>query len=388
MGGRLVREKDTYCPMMRVKFVRPQCFVIQWELTERCNWRCKHCYGDKERVEELPFKALKKTFAQCLELFEALKIMPGFARINIGGGEPFLRKDFFEFLSLLAKYRGLVRSCIMTNGSFITDGIARDLKKMGIFRVQVSLEGLKETNDAMRNKGSFDNTIKTIKLLRKYDIPTRVSMTLTKINLGEVDTLASYLKEIGVDIFGIRRHSLIGRGEQLLNSVLSPLEQKNFYFKRIEMKNRLDEEGKFFIPNGCEDGISFLEEQSLGKMNCGGNCEVIRGRHLSIFTNGDILACRRFPVIVGNVLRETLLNVYFSSDKLWEFRNLNNAHPLCKKCPVFNSCLGGAKCVSRAYFKKDFDPDPQCWRLFKELPSQSLFGKGKEGRCKEIKTYA
>ena len=164
MDGRLAKQKDIYCPMKGAQFVRPSRFVIQWELTERCNWRCKHCYVDKERVEELPFKELKKIFTQCLELFEALKIKPGFARINIGGGEPFLRKDFFEFLSLLAKHRSVFSSCIMTNGSFITDSIARDLKKLAISRVQVSLEGLKETNDAIRDKGAFDRTIKAIKL--------------------------------------------------------------------------------------------------------------------------------------------------------------------------------------------------------------------------------
>lgn len=388
MGGRLARQGDTYCSMKGAQFVRPSHFVIQWELTERCNWHCKHCYGDKERIEELPFKALKKTFTQCLELFETLKIRPGFARINISGGEPFLRKDFFEFLSLAAKYRGLVHSCILTNGSFITDSVARDLKKLNIFRVQVSLDGLKEINDGIRNKGAFDRAIKAIKLLRKYDISTRVSMVLTRINLGEVDILASYLKDIGVNIFGTRRHSPIGRGEQLMSSMLSPLEQRNFYFKRIEMKKRLDEDSKFFISDGCEDGVSFLEEKSLGKINCGKNCEVIHGRHLTIFANGDILACRRLPVVIGNVLRDTLLDVYFSSDKLWAFRNLNNAHPLCKKCPVFRSCLGGAKCISRAYFRKDFAPDPQCWRLFKELPSPDLFSEDKEGQCKEIKTYA
>lgn len=108
-------------------------------------------------------------------------------------------------------------------------------------------------------------------------------------------------------------------------------------------------------------------------MNCIKNCSVINGRHLNIFTNGDILTCRRFPVVLGNALKDTLLDVHFSSNKLWTFRNLNNAHPLCKKCPEFRFCLGGAKCVSYAYFRNDSVPDPQCWRIFKKLPPVNLF---------------
>ena len=230
-------------------FLSPAGFIIQWHITEKCNWHCKHCYRDDCTVKELNFKTLTGTLGQCLELFNALNLKNRHSRINIGGGEPFLRRDLFKFLSILDKYKNLFSVSIMTNGSLITDEIAKDLKKIKILRmIQVSLEGLNDSNDAIRGRGAFEKTTNAIRLLKKYGFHIRVSLTLTRKNLPEIEKLAIYLKGIGVNGFGIRRYVPIGRGKQLRKDMLSPLELKEFYYKREELKKKLDEPKKFIIP--------------------------------------------------------------------------------------------------------------------------------------------
>jgi len=349
---------------MNSRKIFPHIFIIQWHLTERCNWHCSHCYREGDKYRELTLRELKGVFSQCLELFRALHVPRNRAHIHIGGGEPFLRNDLFKFLEFLKKHGSSIKIHLMTNGSFITESIAKDLKKMKLGLVQVSVEGLKETNDKIRGKGSFETIMRAIEILKKQNIPTRVSLTLTRMNLNEIDDLAVHLKSVGVNGFGIRRYVPIGIGKQLKKEMLSPLELKRYYIKREELRKRLNEPGKFSITYGCEDGFFSAQTNDFHGYVCG----VVRGIHLCIFPNGDIIACRRFPVVLGNVLRNTLLDVYFSSDKLWSFRNLNNAHSLCRKCSYFKHCLGGAKCVTHAYFRNPFAPDPQCWRLFKKLP--------------------
>jgi len=350
-------------------FLSPRTFIIQWHPTERCNWHCKHCYRESRFVKELDFKSLKDILRQCLQLLNAINITGPRVHMNICGGEPFLRKDLFKLLTLIDKHKDLFRVQILTNGSLITDEISKDLKKIRTLSpIQVSLEGLQDTNDEVRGKGSFEKVVKAINLLKKNNIPTRVSLTLTRKNLPEIEKLAIYLKGIGVTSFGIRRYVPIGAGKQLEKDMLSPLEIKEFYCKREELKKKLDEHKKFIISYGCEDGI-FLNQS--GRYYC--QCGVVKGNHLTIFANGDILACRRFPEVVGNALKKDMLNIHFTSDNLSKYRNLENAHPLCKKCPNFKFCLGGAKCISSAYFGNPFAPDPQCWRLFKELPGQQMF---------------
>lgn len=351
------------------RFVQPYGFVIQWHLTENCNWHCRHCYQEKNEFQDLSFKELKIIFNQCLELFRALHIPDGMAHITVGGGEPFLRKDFFEFLGLLKKYSNSISLQIMTNGSLITKSVAKDLVGRGVKKVQLSLEGLEETNDRIRGKGSFGKVINAIKILKKHKIGIRLSLTLTRLNLAEMEEAAIYLKSIGVNSFGIRRYVPMGRGAQLKEYALSPLELRDYYFARDGLKKRLDEPGKFVITYGCEDAI-FASQTNFYYYNCG----VVKGCYLAISANGDILACRRFPVILGNVFKNSLLNVYFSSAQLWNLRNLDNAHRFCKKCLYFKYCLGGAKCAAFAYFKNPFTPDPQCWKLFKELPQLNKRG--------------
>jgi radical SAM protein with 4Fe4S-binding SPASM domain len=354
--------------MNPLHFLNPGKFVIQWHITDKCNWKCKHCYQGGHRVADLPLSDLKFISRQCLAFFNALGIKQKDATINIGGGEPFLRRDLYKLLTFLNRYKELFKVHIMTNGSLIDKETVKVLKKIQVVRsVQVSLEGLRGSNDEIRARGAFDKTLSSIILLRQNKIHTRVSLTLTKKNFSEIGRMAVYLKAIGVNSFGIRRYVPLGRGRQLQEDMLTPLEMKEFYSKREELKKKLDEKEKYILTDGCEDGI--FGSRLKGYHNCG----VTSGRHLNVFNNGDVLACRRFPKVVGNTLQNDLLNIHFTSNRLIGYRDLDNVHALCRKCSFFRRCLGGAKCVTSAYFGTTLAPDPQCWRVFKELPTPDLF---------------
>ncbi|MCF7907321.1 MAG: radical SAM protein [Candidatus Omnitrophica bacterium] len=354
-------------------FLQNPFFIIQWHITERCNWQCKHCYQDKAPVPELPFGKLEGVLGQCMELFKTLNVPAKQAYMHIGGGEPFLRKDFFKFLKLLSVHNDYLRIQIMTNGSLLTQSVVKELKRMKVNAVQVSLEGFEQTNDQIRGPGSFNKALRAIELLIKNKISTRVSLTLTRMNLNEIDDLAVYLKSLGVRSFGIRRYFPEGEGGQLKEFMLSPLEMKEYYLRREALKKKLDVPGKFWVSKVCEDAC-YLSSQDQSCPSCG----ITRGCHLNIFTNGDILACRRCPIVVGNVLKDRLLDVYFSSDTLWALRNLDNVNPECRKCTYFDRCLGGAKCESYSYFNNPFAPDPQCFRLFTDLPDPQRYNRQAE----------
>jgi radical SAM protein with 4Fe4S-binding SPASM domain len=329
----------------------------------------------------MPFKELKQTFNQCLQLFKSLAIPKGEARINIGGGEPFLNRDLFRLLGIMKRYSKDIKIQLMSNGYFINDAVAKNLVKMNISSVQVSLEGLRDTNDSIRGKGSFDKIVNAVSILRKNNIITRVSLTLTRKNINEVEQLAVYLKSLGVKTFGIRRYVKAGQGKELKDFMLDPPELKNHYEKRMSLKKALEKDRRFFITYGCEDAMFCAQASPSHQYACG----IVTGHHLNIFTNGDILSCRRCPIVLGNVLRDSLLDVYFSSDKLWNLRNLNNSHLFCRKCSYFKYCLGGAKCISYSYFGNPFAPDPQCFRIFENLPKVNEFKKCSDKLRKPIR---
>lgn len=356
---------------------RPRYFILQWHITERCNWHCRHCYQEENYIkEELPFDKLLKIFRQYLDLIKYFGTLgPQRTRLSLTGGEPLLRKDFFLFLEKIYKYNKYFYLSILSNGSLLIKENAHRLKSLGVRAIQVSLEGMEKNNDAIRGQGAFQKTIRAIEILVESKINVSVSFTLTKQNILDVLPLVKLCEELGVWRIGIRRLVPIGRGSVLKDNMLSPRELRKIYFdiekKRRELKTK--NSNLRFIVRGCEESILSQDvERPLSF------CGVIDGRALVILPSGDVIPCRRLPIKIGNVLEKDLLMLYYGSQKLKHLRNLNNAHQFCKKCFYFGSCLSGAKCISYAYFKKLYLPDPQCWRIFRELPKPDLFKRYEE----------
>jgi len=275
----------------------------------------------------------------------------------------------------VGKYKRFLAVHVMTNGSLITQESAALLRWMKVAGVQVSLEGNRETNDRIRGAGSFERITNAIMLLRRYSVPVFVSFTLHQENMAEIAALARYLKLIGANSFVVRRQVPMGRGKDLQNGLLAPRELKKCFETRKRLARELNEKGKFLVSFWCDDAIAC----SLTKQYY--FCGVLGGNVIDIASNGDIMPCRKFPVKLGNILRDDLVDIYFSSDTLWRLRSLENAHPLCRRCPQFRYCKGGAKCLSLAYFGNPFAPDPQCFRLFKKLPPADRFPLKGHGNC-------
>lgn len=364
----------------------PRYFILQWHITERCNWHCRHCYQEERYMKEgLPLAELLKIFRQYLELIKHFgTIGPRYTRLSFTGGEPLLRKDFFLFLERIHKYNKYFYLSVLSNGSLIDNENAYRLKSLGVDAIQVSLEGMEKNNDAIRGPGAFQKTIKAIEILTKSKINVSVSFTLTKQNIADILPLVKLCEELGISRLGIRRFVPLGRGKALKDVLLSPRELRKIYLY-IEKKHReLEKENSNlkFISRGCEEGI-FSQDARRPLSFCG----VVGGRTLVILPSGDVIPCRRLPIKIGNALEKSLLTLYYGSERLEELRNLNNAHQFCKKCLCFDRCLSGAKCISYAYFNKLHVPDPQCWGIFKELPQPSLFKRYEEKISRRYRVY-
>ena len=349
---------------------KPQYLVFQWHITERCNWHCQHCYQNENPVSDLTLEQLFHIFEQFLFLVKEWKIRPGQAFLNITGGEPFIRKDLFQFLEKVADNARLYRYLwtLMSNGSLLNEENVKKIKEMKIARFQVSIEGMEKNNDEIRGKGAFKKTIEAIKLLVKNRIPTRVSLTLTKKNMGDIPALAKLCDNLGVFGLGTRRLIPWGRGKELEEYMLQPRELRDYFFKVNEInKKLLKKKSRLRVVLGCESSIFNEEVLADAEGNMPINfCGVTQGRVLTIMANGDILPCRRLPIVVGNALKDNIYNVYYSP-QMQDFRNLDKLHPFCQKCPNFSNCFGGAKCVIYAYAGKWNIPDVQCWRAYRKL---------------------
>jgi len=363
--------------------ISPKLFGIQWHITERCNWHCKHCYQSENPVPDLSLSQLFYIFDQFLALIKKWQLLPQNTHLNITGGEPFVRKDFFQILRRIGKYSHLYNWGILSNGSLVTRENLKKLKEFNIELFQVSMEGLENNNDEIRGKGTFNQTIESIKLLREAGIRTVVSLTLTKKNAEDVIPLAKLLNDLGVAVLGARRLVPWGRGKEMEEYMLQPQELREFYFKIKEFNKKLAQQGeRIRVSAGCEAAI-FNEELLADSTRTPYPifCNVVRGGQLNIMANGDILPCRRFPIVVGNALKNDFEQVYYSR-QMKDFRTLEKLHLFCKNCSNFYNCFGGAKCVTYGYSQRWDIPDVQCWRAYKKLGDPPPVVPWEESRVK------
>lgn len=347
----------------------PRTFKLQWHITERCNFRCTHCYQDAFDTPEMSLAQMEEVLRQYIDLVKKWGIPPQRSSITITGGEPFLREDFYQFLAKVYKYSANYRWAILSNGSLINRENVKILRLFRISGYQVSLEGLEENNDKIRGESNFKKALEAIKILVREGINTIVSLTITKENLDDIIPLANLLSKIGVKIFWVRRLVPWGKGIQLIDSLLEPADLFRLYREIEKLGQLLFNEGSALrIPSGCEN-VFFWSNQERG-----GYCAILKGAILALLPNGDILPCRRLPIKIGNLLETPLEEIYYS-DKNREIRNPKNFPQYCREnCSGFNNCFGGARCITYAYSGRLDIPDVQCWRAFQKL-DKSLHNK-------------
>jgi mycofactocin radical SAM maturase len=131
---------------------------LTWELTYACNLACVHCLSSSGRRDPRELST-----AECLGIVDELQRMQVFY-VNIGGGEPTVRRDFWEIVDYATAHQVGVK--FSTNGSRITPAVAQRLAASDYLDVQVSIDGATAAvNDRVRGPGSFDTAVRAMERL-------------------------------------------------------------------------------------------------------------------------------------------------------------------------------------------------------------------------------
>ena len=181
-------------------------FYIQWDITNKCNLNCEHCYKNSEiKEKELDLKEYIKICDIINKTAEENELN---ISLSITGGEPFARKeDLFTILKYIERKRGIKTVQILTNGLLIEDNDIEELKRISKLQgIQISLESpKKEIHEFIRGKDTYEKTLNIIQKLVDNNIMTYVMMTISKLNYMELEEMYNLLKKIGVQRFGIDR---------------------------------------------------------------------------------------------------------------------------------------------------------------------------------------
>jgi mycofactocin radical SAM maturase len=338
----MARDGGTLVTELKGGLDAPIC--LTWELTYGCNLACIHCLSSSGRrdPDEL-------TTAEVMGVVDQLHDMQVFY-VNIGGGEPTIRGDFYDVVDYCIE-RG-VGVKFSTNGSTITPQRAARLAATDYLDVQISLDGVDAaTNDAVRGEGSYASARRAMDHLAAAGFgPFKISVVVTRENAAQLDAFEALADSYGAQL-RLTRLRPSGRGADTWDRLHPTKDQQVDLYHWL-----LDRPGVL-------TGDSFFHLSALGQPLEGLNlCGA--GRVVCLIDPvGDVYAC---PFVLHDQFKagsvrspEGFAGVWRTSALFTSLREPQSAGA-CASCGSFDACQGG--CMAAKFFTGlPLDgPDPEC----------------------------
>jgi len=318
---------------------------LTWELTYACNLQCVHCLSSSGRRDPREL-----TTAEAKALLDELARLQVFY-INIGGGEPMVRRDFFEIIDHSIGVGVGVK--FSTNGAFIDAAAAARLAAMDYLDIQISLDGLDaDTNDAVRGEGSYATARRAMDHLADAGFgPFKISVVVTRHNVDQLDGFKALADHYGAQL-RVTRLRPSGRGADSWHE-LHPtnLQQRQIYQWLLAHGEQVLTGDSFFHLNALGDPLPGLNMCGAGRVVC------------LIDPLGDVYAC---PFVIHEQFKAGSVRDGGGFTQVWRhsdlFRSLREPQSAgaCASCGSYDACQGG--CMAAKFFTGlPLDgPDPEC----------------------------
>ncbi len=318
---------------------------LTWEITYACNLQCVHCLSSSGIRDPRELST-----NQAKAVLDELRDLQVFY-INIGGGEPMIRKDFFEILEHAEANNIGVK--FSTNGTYITAENARRLAAMNYLDIQISLDGVDAaTNDAVRGKGSYATAIAAMNHLRDANFGQfKISVVVTRHNVDQLDAFKALADSYGAQL-RITRLRPSGRGADTWDE-LHPTQQqqRQIYDWLMKHGDNVLTGDSFFHLNAFGESLPGLNLCGAGRVVC------------LIDPIGDVYAC---PFVIHDQFKAGSLLDDGGFTKVWKESDLflslrePESEGACSACGSYDACQGG--CMAAKFFTGvPLDgPDPEC----------------------------
>ena len=318
---------------------------LTWELTYACNLSCVHCLSSSGRRDPRELST-----AECRAVIDELQRMQVFY-VNIGGGEPTVRPDFWDLLDYATGHDVGVK--FSTNGVKITPGVAQRLAASDYVDVQISLDGATAAvNDAVRGPGSYDTALRAMRNLADAGFAGfKISVVMTRHNVGQLDEFKALADGFGAQL-RLTRLRPSGRGADVWDELhLTAGQQRQLYDWLVAHGSSVLTGDSFFHLSGYGAALPGLNLCGAGRVVC------------LIDPVGDVYACP-FAIhpsfLAGNVRdRGGFARVWRESELFGGLRQPQSGGA-CESCSAYGACRGG--CMAAKFFTGlPLDgPDPEC----------------------------
>lgn len=314
-------DLEIYDKMYQSAIQKKAPFKVFFEITHNCNLRCRHCYI-QETVRETKNVFLEKEVL--FRTFDELKEM-GAHEIVITGGECTLHRDFFEIIEYICKKQ--FKLIILTNGNMIDEQFVERIKDLPIADIRISIYGNEKTHDKMTCfDGSFQKSVKALKMLRKEKAIGTAVILATKDNYAELENLTGFFKENGI--------------EYDFNAFIFPTTEQNMAPTHYRIDQVLDQFVDRYVVNcsgsKCSAGVSRFRVDPYGNVS---PCDLLKHEKL------------------GNLYQDSFSKIINSEERSEWIKKMEYiiSHNECSKCgdkKFCSCCLGLLYMEHHDYEKK------------------------------------
>lgn len=275
---------------------------IMFDITQRCNLHCKHCYNCSHANYEydLNDESMLKITQQIVEVNPQT--------VCLCGGEPTIRFDLCLRIAETLSDNGILVNMV-TNGYKSDISSLKKLYKAGISSIQVSLDSYyPETMNRFRESSvAHKNAIDAINNMLSLDKTPSVTFIPTKMNYKEMILVADYLYGLGIVELRYMPFIPIGRGRENLQALKLSGEENQELFWMLKTKNRELPMFKFDYGDPVEHIYLFRN-----------NTEAFNPSY-EIKSSGDILLTCYLPFIFGNAMKTNLIELWDAGlNNIWK----------------------------------------------------------------------
>ena len=303
--------------------------LVQVELTEACNLRCRFCYNSqKPRYNTNVFRMLDSLAEQSV------------MQVTLTGGEPLMHPDFFKILEYAtAKFTNVM---ILSNGALMDNKVVERISSAGVMSVSISIHGDEKTHEQLTGiSGSYKCSMDAIKYFLKIGkTPVASNFVLNAANLNVLEQTTLKFQEIGLKFMTITRFVPVGIGKTAPFLEIS----------HTDMVKALNFADRFMKCNPYPH-IEFAE--ALPHCSVPKSLEYLANTcsygydRFYVDVNGNLMVCglSRIP-LGGNILEMSINEIKERSEVFNAFITNNHVPDVCVNCDKYHKCHGGCRAAA------------------------------------------
>jgi len=343
LGGYRISAGSSFAP-----------FRVIWEVTRRCNLKCRYCHSPASDVRKVSKKEEYELPLDSLLAIADRLIDAKVFEVTLSGGECLLRgEELFVLINYLRSNKIAVN--IISNGLLMTKSVVQRLKDNDV-SVAISLDTYTEEDQLItRGEGTFSKAIKAIRLLLSYGVRVNIACTLTRFNFDSLDRFIEFCVGLGVktvilqnlipgsDLSIYEHLKLTNEQENKLPDLLPKLLKK--YRETYIQTTEVDFFSHLFYDKNSFDEGEYLPNPNNNLMS--NSCSAC---HTGGFIDyrGDLYPCTSFRMTpMGSLLETDLLSLWLLSKNAKFVRSIRSktTHDLpdCVECEFVSKCSGGCR---------------------------------------------